>query len=241
MWGGTGRGCVAFDIVRVPSKVALEAVLDVRGSFKFVVFAGVDDEFGGAAEALEGLVHLLAADDGEVPVDVGGHEEGGSCDVCGSKEGRDSLPECFVLPGATQFGFVVLLVFVVAVEAGKEGASCAGDGGFEARSLRDDEVRGDATVRPSSDAQFVRVGDALSDGVVHHGHVVLKVLVAPVRENGFSVVLAVAGGAARVWEEDGVTVGSEQLGQVIEFGVIGPDRAAVRTKDGGVPLAGDIV
>jgi hypothetical protein len=54
--------------VVVPGEVAFEAVFDVGGRLEFVVFAGVDDEFCGAAEVLEGLIHLLAAEHAYVPV-----------------------------------------------------------------------------------------------------------------------------------------------------------------------------
>src|SRR6266436_1251544 len=240
-WCGAGGSRVAFDVVGVPSEVAIKTVLDVRRRFEFVIFAGVDDEFGGAAKALESLVHLLAADNGDIPIDVAAHEKSRGGDVGDSKEGRDFLPESFVLPGMAEFHLVVPLVFVVAVEAGEEGASCAGDSGFEAGSLGDDEVRGNAAVGPAADGELVRVGDALSDGVVHHSHIVLKVLVAPISPDGLGVVLAVAGGAARVREEHGVAVCCQKLGQVIEFGVISPDGTAMRTKDGGVLLAGDVI
>src|SRR5713226_7234498 len=140
-----------------------------------------------------------------------------------------------------EFHFVVPLVFVVTVEAGEEGASCAGDSGLKPSGLSNDEVRGDAAVGPAADGELVRVGDALSDGLVDHGHIVLKVLVAPISPDGLGVVLAVAGGAARVREEHGVAVRGEELGQVIEFRVISPDRTAVRTKNSGVLFAEDVI
>src|SRR2546430_5084367 len=64
----SGSG-VAFDVVVVPGEVTLESVLDVRRRLEFVVFARVDDKFGGAAQPFERLIHLLAAEDGNVPVD----------------------------------------------------------------------------------------------------------------------------------------------------------------------------
>ena len=39
----SGRGGIAYYVVRVPGEVTLEAVLEVAGGFEFVVFAGVDD------------------------------------------------------------------------------------------------------------------------------------------------------------------------------------------------------
>jgi len=63
---------------------------------------------------------------------------------------------------------------------------------FEAIGLRDDEVRGDAAVGPTAYTEFFRIGNALREGVIHHGHVVLEILVAPIRKNGFTEFLAVA-------------------------------------------------
>src|SRR5580698_2729988 len=100
----------------------------------------------------------------------------------------------------------------MAVEAGEFGGTGAGDGGFEAGGLRDDEVGGDATVRPAPYTEFVGISKALLDGVVDHGHVVLEVFVAPVSVDGFAEVLAVAGGTAGVRKEDGVAVGGVELG-----------------------------
>src|SRR4029077_10085988 len=130
---------------------------------------------------------------------------------------------------------------VMAVHAGEEGAACAGDGGFEASGLRDDEVGGDAAVGPAADGELIWVGNALLDRIVNHGYVVLIVLVAPIGPNGFGVVLPAAGGAAGIREEDGVAVGGEKLLQVVELGVVGPDRSAVRAEDGGVLLARDAI
>src|SRR6267378_5609475 len=130
---------------------------------------------------------------------------------------------------------------VVAVAADEKGATGSRDGGFEAIGLDNDEVRGDATVGPSADAELVRVGDALLDGVIHHGHVVLKVLVAPIGVDGFGVFFAVARGSARIWKEDGVAVGGVELGEMSKLGVVSPDGTAVRAKDGGVFLAGDVI
>lgn len=65
----------------------------------------------------------------------------------------------------------------MAVEAHEFGSASAGDCCFEARGLRDDEVGGNAAIGPAADTEMVGIGDALRDGVIDHGHVVLKVLV----------------------------------------------------------------
>src|SRR5260370_14466077 len=130
---------------------------------------------------------------------------------------------------------------VVAVEGGVQGRGGAGDGGLEARGLRDDKVGRDAPIGPAADAELVGFGEALRDGVVAHGHVVLVVLVAPIGPNRFGVAFAVPGGAAGVWEQDGVAVGSKELREVRELGVIGPDGSTVRAQDCGIFFAGGVV
>src|SRR5712671_4187656 len=146
-----------------------------------------------------------------------------------------------VLPGAAQLGFVVALILVVAVEAGVESFAGARDGGFEARGLPDDEVGGDASVGPAANAQLVGIGDALRDGVVDHGHIVLVVLIAPIRENRFGVAFASTGRTARVGKQDGVAIGGEQLREMGELGIVGPDGSAVRAKDRGILLARRVI
>jgi len=46
------------------------------------------------------LVHLLAAEDGDIPVDIATHEEGGGGDVGDSVERGEFVPEGVILPGA---------------------------------------------------------------------------------------------------------------------------------------------
>src|SRR6266403_1259117 len=140
-----------------------------------------------------------------------------------------------------KLSFIISLVVVVAVATYEKGAAGAGDGGFEAVGLGDDKVRGDAAVGPASHAELARVGNALLDGVIHHGHVVLKVLVAPIGIDGFGVFFAVARGSARIGKEDGVAVGGVELGEMSKFGVVSPYGTTVRAENGGVFLAGNVI
>ena len=78
------------------------------------------------------------------------------------------------------------------IKTAEEAASCAGDGSFETVGLRDDEVRGYATVGPAANGELLRVGDALLYGVIDHGYVVLKIQVAPVGPDRLREVLAMA-------------------------------------------------
>src|ERR1700687_3962771 len=111
------------------------------------------------------------------------------------------MPYGAVLPRIAEFGDVVEHVLVVSPEAGKFRAARAGDGGLEAVGLADDEIGGDAAVGPAAATEPVRVGETLRDGVIDDAHIVLKILVAPIREDGLCVIQAVAGGAPRVGEE----------------------------------------
>ncbi len=99
-------------------------------------------------------------------------------------------------------------------------APAPGDGGFEARCLRNDEICGDAAVGLATDTELVRVRDALSNGVIDDGHVVLIVLVAPIREDGLAEVLAVARGASGIWIKDHVTVGGEELREILKLRLV---------------------
>ena len=47
------------DPLRVPIKVAFEAVDDVARLFQAVELAGVDDQFSGNSKAAQGLIHLF--------------------------------------------------------------------------------------------------------------------------------------------------------------------------------------
>src|SRR6266478_6793898 len=119
-WNGrglwpSGRG-FAFHVVSVPGEVTLEAVLNVGRDCKLVVFAGVDSELSDAAEALQGLIHLLSAEDGHVPINFSAHEQRRRGDAGDPIKGREFVPERPVFPREAKLEFVVLLVLVVAVQ-----------------------------------------------------------------------------------------------------------------------------
>ncbi len=151
------------------------------------------------------------------------------------------LPSGAVLPRVAQFDRVIALILIVAPHAGIIGGARTRDGGFEAGSLGNDEIGGDAAVGPTANAEFVRIGDALSNGVIDERHVVLKVLIAPIRPDGFAVVLTVAGGAARVWKEHDIAVGGEELRKILELRVVRPYRPAMRAKKGGIFFPGNVI
>src|SRR5213080_1278228 len=127
-----------------------------------------------------------------------------------------------------EFDIVIALVVVVTVEAGDKGNARAGDGGFEALGLSNNEIRRDAAIGPPTHAEPVGVGNALGNGVVHHCHVVLIIPVAPVGIDCGAEFLAVARRAARIREQNRVAVGGIQLSQMVEGGSVLAHRSAVR-------------
>src|SRR5208283_4212646 len=117
-------------------------------------------------------------------------------DVLHLVERRDVVPRGAILPGIAQLQYILLLILVVAPQAGHFRHARVGDGGFKARRLRDDEVRGDAAVGVATHAQLVWVRDASRDRVIHHGHVILIVLVAPIGKDGLAELLAMSRGTS---------------------------------------------
>src|SRR5580658_11389500 len=96
----------------VPTEVAFEPVLDMRRRPQAVVFAGVYHQLGFAAQALQSLIHLLATEDGHIPVDIAAHEQRWRSDVSDSVIRRDFLPNRAVLPRVPEFHIVVEDVLV---------------------------------------------------------------------------------------------------------------------------------
>jgi len=118
---------------------------------------------------------------------------------------------------------------VVAVVCDVENFAGAGDGGFEAMS-RDDEVRGDAAVGPTAYTEFFRIGMPWREGVSHHGHVVLEILL-PQSAKMAHRILAVAGKTRAIRKKDGVAVGGEKFRFAIEGSGVWPTGPH---EDGGV-------
>src|SRR6476661_5970909 len=82
---------------------------------------------------------------------------------------------------------------------------------FEARGLRDDEVSGDSAIGPAADTELVWISNTLFQRVIHHRHVVLVVLVAPIGKDGLAEFLTVTGRAPGIGQEHGVAIGGEEL------------------------------
>src|SRR5260370_7628549 len=108
------------------------------------------------------------------------------------------------------------MILIVAEAAGDQRDARTGDRALKTGGLRDDEVGGHASVGPAADAEFFRISNALGDGVIDHGHVVLEVFLTPIAKNGFPEFLAVPASAGRVGEEDGVAVGGVKLCEMVE-------------------------
>ncbi len=83
--------------------------------------------------------------------------------------------------------------------------------GLEAVRLCHGPCRHVAAVRPSADAQAIRIGDALRHEPVGAGHDVGEIAAAPVAAVHLDEVLAIPGGSANVGIEDGVASRHKQL------------------------------
>src|ERR1700693_4921985 len=62
-------------IVVIPSKVALQTILYMGWRRKFMILIRINDQLSGAAQAFQRLVHLLAINDRDVPVDIAAHNQ----------------------------------------------------------------------------------------------------------------------------------------------------------------------
>src|SRR5438067_5273868 len=117
-----------------------------------------------------------------------------------------------------QLDFVIALIVIVAVETGNQRHSSAGNGGLEALRLRNDEVGRNASVRPAANTEPVRIGNALRNRIIHHGHVILIILVAPIRVNRSTELLPIAGRPARIRKQNRVATRRVKLrGSASEF------------------------
>ena len=171
---------------------------------------GVDDEFGWGTYAFEGLVHLLAALDGDVEVLFATHEERRGFNTVGVEEGIGEFNVGIeVLPRGAEFVVVLQNILVDAVEAEKIAHSGAAGGCFEACGAGDHIVGEDAAVAPAADAHAVCVDLAGGDGGVYCGLQVKDFLVAPVGVDGFAVGVAATGASTIVDVEDSITVCGE--------------------------------
>src|SRR3974377_1700724 len=113
----------------------------MRWGLEFMILVGIDDQFGFAAKRFEGLIHLLATEDGDVPIDIFPDEESGMCDVLHVVEGGNAIPDVTMLPRQPKLRDVIAGVLGVAPHAGELRSTCPGDGTLEAASLPNDAVR----------------------------------------------------------------------------------------------------
>ena len=61
--------------MRIPGQVPLQPVFDMRRCFETVKFAGINHQLSFAPQAFHRLIHLLAANDGNIPIDFSAHEQ----------------------------------------------------------------------------------------------------------------------------------------------------------------------
>ena len=154
-------------------------------------FAGIHHQFRFAPQAFHCLIHLLAANNGNIPIDFAPHKQRWRSDLVDFGEERKLVPHGTVRPGLAEFGVIVKNVLIVSIEACKKRRAGSRDRRLKARALRDDEIRRNGSLRPSADTQFIGIGNALLDCVVDHRHVVLEVFISPIRIDSFAECLAV--------------------------------------------------
>ena len=195
-----------------PGDVALQPVVDVAGASEEMELGGIDDQLGGDAEGAQGLVHLLAADDGDVEVVLAAHEEGGRFDAVGVQERIGNFyPGIYGFPRWAEFVGVLKNVLVGAVKGQRVGQAGAADGGFETRVCRDGVVGEHAAVAPTADAETFGVGYAAGNGEIYGCEQVGDFLVAPIGKDAAGEFGAASAAAAIVYGEDNVAVRGEEL------------------------------
>src|SRR5439155_27326428 len=91
-----------------------------------------------------------------------------------------------------EFDIVIALVVVVTVEAGDKGNARAGDGGFEALGLSNNEIRRDAAIGPPTHAEPVGVGNDWGNSEYQDDLAILIFAVAPVGVDCGGQFMAVA-------------------------------------------------
>src|SRR5437870_2025198 len=171
-------------VLVIPGEIPLQPVPPEAEQPDVVVLVGVDDELGRHAEAPQRLVHLLRVEERHVEVLVAAQEQRGCGDAIGVQERRRELdPRGRAPPGESQLRFVFAHVLVGAEAREDVRRTRAADRGSEAAVLSDHVVREDAAVAPAPDAEPARIGPPLRHRVVDRGQHVLRILVAPVRED----------------------------------------------------------
>ena len=186
------RWPLAFHIVSVPIKIALVAILDESRPREFVELARIHHKQRWHAEPSQALIHLLAIDHRYVCIHIAAHNESWRGDLGYAIERRQFFPQRAILPREPEFVFPIARIQIVAPIGDVQKFTGAGNRGLEPRSLGNNKICGDSAVGPAADSELLRIGNSLRHSVIHHGHVVGEILVTPVRENRFAVVLPVA-------------------------------------------------
>src|SRR2546425_179588 len=81
------RRRILFHILVVPTEVPLITIAHVTWARDAVELVGIDHELGFDAETAQGLIHLLAALDGDVEVALAAEEQCRRLDAIGVQEG----------------------------------------------------------------------------------------------------------------------------------------------------------
>src|SRR5262245_13773995 len=110
-----GLDCARLQVLRVPGDVALVAILLEAWPADAVIFAGVDDQLGVAAEPFQSLIELLSADDRDVHVEIAAEDQRRRHDLVEPEERRDPHPGIGLLPWQAELRLPLPLIVIVAV------------------------------------------------------------------------------------------------------------------------------
>ena len=217
------------DPLRIPIEVTLGAIDNVARLFQAVILAGINNELGGHALAAQSFIHLLGVEQRHVEIRFAAKKERGRFDFVGvEKRIGDARPGLGIFPRHAKLVLVIEDVLVGAVAGEDIRDRCAARSRFETRRRRDEIIRGNAAVTPTADAEPIRIGQAARHGVIDRGQIVLDIAVPPIGVNPHREFLAAAGRAARIRQDDGVTIRREQLRFEIEFARVLRLRSAMR-------------
>ena len=92
LFPGSGRSAICLDVVRVPRQITFVQVLDMARGLEFMVFVWIDDQHGVPSQCFQRKVHLLAAENRDIAIDVSADKHGWRQDVFNPIKRSDAVP-----------------------------------------------------------------------------------------------------------------------------------------------------
>src|SRR6266478_6645333 len=202
-----------FQVLVVPGEDAVQTVQQMFFFVEAVRLARVDDQFRFDAVAFEAAVEFLALARRVDRVGVALKDQGGRFHILQMHEGRtvQEAGDLLRFVGEAVEPLVVGRTLLGAVFGDEIGQSRTGDCCLEHIGLRDRPLGHISTVRPSTDAEPLGIGNTTFDQVVDPGHHVSVIAAAPIAAIHLDEFLSVTARAANVGIEDGVAVSRKEL------------------------------